>query len=347
MDIPERGAEGVLVCCGVIRLATNGRGDDHGEERARIRSAMRLAFPIWPGMLCFASQEVGREMKKLLTRFGCLSALVTMGWTLAALPVAAQKPDSAAAQATPTQADQTEELAKQLANPVASLVSVPFQSNWEFGVGPDEDTRYTLNFQPVMPFSLNERWNLIARVIVPFLSQPSLIPGAAPTAGVSDIVSSFFFSPAVPKRAIWGLGPVVLLPTTSDPFLGTEKWGVGPTGLLLKQEGPWTVGALVNQIWSFAGDDDRPDVSQALFQPFVAYAWRTGYTFTVNTEATANWEAPSGEEWTVPINFQLTKIVKIGKKPLSVGGGFGIFVESPEGGPDWKLRTIVVLLFPK
>jgi hypothetical protein len=277
---------------------------------------------------------------------GC-AALAAVFLLLGSFPADSQKPDSAAAQASATQADQAAELAKQLSNPVASLVSVPFQSNWEFGVGPDEDTRYLLNFQPVMPFSLNERWNLIARVIVPFVSQPTLVPGALPTAGVSDILTSFFLSPAVPKRAIWGVGPVFLLPTTSEPSLGTEKWGAGPTGLLLKQTGPWTVGALVNQIWSFAGEDDRPDVSQAFFQPFVAYGWPSGYTFTVNSEATANWEAPDGEEWTVPINFQLTKIVKIGKKPLSVGGGFGIFVESPEGGPDWKLRTLVVLLFPK
>ncbi len=286
-------------------------------------------------------------MEKLSTRLSRRFTLAAAFLLVGSFPAESQEPDTAAAQAPATQAEQAAELAKQLANPVASLVSVPFQSNWEFGVGPDEDTRYLLNFQPVMPFALNERWNLIARVIVPFLSQPSLVPGAQPTAGVSDIVSSFFLSPAVPKRAIWGIGPVFLLPTTSDPFLGTEKWGLGPTGLLLKQTGPWTVGALVNQIWSFAGDDDRLDVSQAFFQPFVSYGWRTGYTFTVSTEATANWEAPSGEEWTVPINFQLTKIVKIGKKPLSVGGGFGIFVESPESGPDWKLRTLVVLLFPK
>jgi hypothetical protein len=121
------------------------------------------------------------------------------------------------------------ELAKQLSNPIASLVSVPFQANWEFGIGPESDTRFLVNFQPVMPFAWNERWNLIARMIVPIVSQPALVPGGQPTSGFGDIVFSLFFSPARPGAAIWGVGPVFLMPTTSDPFLGTEKWGAGPT----------------------------------------------------------------------------------------------------------------------
>lgn len=133
-------------------------------------------------------------------------------------------------------------LAKQLSNPVASLISVPFQFNWDGGVGSDEDTRFLLNFQPVMPFPVGENWNLIARVIVPILSQPALVPGGQATFGMSDILFSAFFSPAKPGVAIWGVGPALQLPVSTDPFLGTEKWAAGPTFVVLKQAGPWTVG---------------------------------------------------------------------------------------------------------
>ena len=245
------------------------------------------------------------------------------------------------------ESQEAQELAKQLSNPVASLIGVPFQSNWEFGVGPEEDTRFLVNFQPVVPFSLNEKWNLIGRVIVPFLSQPALVPGGEPKFGVSDIVASAFFSPAKPAKFIWGVGPVVLLPATADPFLGTEKWGAGPTAVILKQSGSWTYGALVNHIWSFAGADDRAQVNQTFLQPFLSYGTKGGITFTLNTESTGNWEANSGERWTVPINFQITKVTKIGRRPVSLGAGAGYFVEKPEGGPSWKFRTVVTFIFPR
>jgi hypothetical protein len=239
------------------------------------------------------------------------------------------------------------ELAKQLSNPVASLVSVPFQMNWDSGVGPEEDTRFLVNFQPVMPFSLNKDWNLIARLIVPILSQPPLVPGGVTTFGTSDILFSAFFSPARPRGFIWGVGPILQLPTTSDPFLGTEKWAAGPTVVVLKQAGPWTCAGLVNHLWSYAGDSDRADVNQTLLQPVLSYQTRNAVTLSLGAEATANWEAPSGEEWTVPIIFSVSKLVKLGHRPMSIGLGYGRFVEKPEGGPSWKLRAVITLLFPK
>ncbi len=173
-------------------------------------------------------------------------------------------------------------LAKKLSNPISSLISVPFQSNWEFGLGPAEETRYLLNFQPVIPFKLNEDWNLISRTIVPVLSQPPLVSGGSATFGFSDFLASFFFSPAE-GEITWGVGPAFALPATADPFLGTGKWSLGPTGVVLKQSGPWTMGALANHLWSFAGSDARGDVNQSFLQPVLAYNTKNGVSFTVNS----------------------------------------------------------------
>jgi hypothetical protein len=137
------------------------------------------------------------------------------------------------------------------------------------------------------------------------------------------------------------------LPTTSEEFLGTEKFGIGPTVVALKQSGHWTFGGLGNHIWSFEGDDRRADVNQTFLQPFLAYGTSGGVTFTVNSESTANWEAPDGDEWTIPIHFVLSKVVKLGKRPMSVGAGVGYFVEGPEGTAEWKVRAFLTLLFPK
>jgi len=239
------------------------------------------------------------------------------------------------------------DLAKQLSNPVASLVSVPFQLNWDTSIGPEDDTRFLLNFQPVMPFALNSEWNLIARLIVPYIGQPALVPGGEPTSGLGDILFSAFFSPARPKRFIWGVGPVLQMPSTSDPFLGSEKWAFGPTGLILKQRGGWTYGMLANHVVSFAGDDDRADVNQTFLQPFLSYTTKTAYTFSVNTESSANWEASEGNEWTVPLNFSVSKLVRLGRRPMSIALGTGYCLDQPEGGPKWKIRGVITLLFPK
>ena len=243
----------------------------------------------------------------------------------------------------------SDELAKQLSNPVASLVSIPFQFNWEEGVGPDEDLRFVLNFQPVIPTSLNSEWNLITRFILPFVSQPPLVSGGSTTAGTSDIVLSMFLSPAVPRRFVWGLGPVFSLPTTSDPFLGSGKWSIGPTALVLKQHGPWTYGILFNQLWSFAstGNTERADVNQTFLQPFLAYNTKTAVTFSINSEATGNWESTTDENWTIPLNFLVSKVTRLGMFPFSVGGGFGVFLASPEGGPEWKLRIVGTVILPR
>ena len=197
-----------------------------------------------------------------------------------------------------------------------------------------------------MPFTLNKDWTLIARVIVPITSQPPLVAGGTTSFGISDVVTSFFVSPTK-GSLVWGAGPVLLIPMTSDPSLGTERWGAGPTAVVLKQAGPWTVGGLVNHIWSYGGNADRAKVNQTFLQPFVAYGTKTGYTFTLQTESTANWEAASGQKWTVPLNLQVSKVTRLGKRPMSLAVSPGYFLEKPDGGPKWKIRVALTLLFPK
>jgi hypothetical protein len=246
----------------------------------------------------------------------------------------------------PAASSEGADLSKKLANPISDLVSVPFQFNWEQDVGPQDDTRFVLNVQPVMPFALSKDLNLIARVIVPLVSQPPLFEGGTATFGVSDVLTSFFFSPSRASSFTWGAGPVLGFPSTSEPTLGTGKWSVGPTVVGLKQSGPWTVGMLWNQVWSFAGNEDRQKVSQMFIQPFVARTTRSLWTITLQSEMTANWEAEN-DKWTVPINLLFAKLSSFGPFPASYQFGFGVFAAHPQTGPKWKVRGAIVILLPR
>ncbi|MGB7159111.1 MAG: hypothetical protein WBD40_13665 [Tepidisphaeraceae bacterium] len=241
-----------------------------------------------------------------------------------------------------------EDLAKQLQNPVASLISVPLQYNVDFNGGPDDDgTRHVLNVQPVVPLTLNEDWNVIVRTIVPIIYQDGIVDdGGSSQFGLGDTTQSFFFSPKAPGPGglIWGVGPAFLWPTATNDSLGGEQWGAGPTGLLLWQKGPWTYGALANHIWSYAGDDDRSDVSSTFLQPFFSHTNAKAFTLGINMETTYDW---INEEWTVPINIFASQLVKIDKQPISFTLGARYYADAPPGGPEWGLRFVVTLLFPK
>jgi len=240
------------------------------------------------------------------------------------------------------------DVARQLANPIASLISVPLQFNYDqdFGVD-DEGSVFRLNVQPVIPFSLNDEWNLISRTILPILDQQDFPFNGYNEFGLGDTVQSLFFSPKAPTSSgwIWGAGPVFLLPTATDEFLGAKKWGAGPTAVALKQSGSWTYGGLVNHIESFAGESDRADVSATFLQPFLSYITPTQTTFAVNTETTYDWETRA---WSVPLNLQVTQLMKFGNQLVQVGGGIRYWLQSPAAGPEgWALRFNLVLVFPK
>ena len=237
------------------------------------------------------------------------------------------------------------ELAKKLSNPVASLISVPVQNNWDFGYGPANAMRYTANIQPVIPFSLSHDWNLITRTILPVIYAESPVKGGDDKAGLGDIVQSFFLSPGEPVGGwIMGAGPVFLWPSSTDDALGTGKVGLGPTAVLLKQEKGWTYGVLANHLWSVAGEGGRADVNASFLQPFVSYTTKTFTTLGLNTESTYDWE---NSQWTMPINLSVAQLLKFGKQPVQFTLGGRYYAEKPEGGPDWGLRFVITLLFPK
>ena len=243
-------------------------------------------------------------------------------------------------------ADDAQDLAKKLSNPVSSLISVPFQYNFDHRIGPDDDgSKHLINFQPVVPVSLGADWNVVVRTIVPVVSQDEIFPGAGDQSGLGDITQSYFFTPKdSPGGFTWALGPVFLYPSGTDQLLTTDKWGAGPTGLLLQQTGPWTVGILANHIWSLAGDETRSDVSSTFLQPFISYTTADAWTFGINTESTYDWTA---EAWSIPINLTATKLTKIGQQPISIGGGVRYWAESPDSGPEgFGARAVLTFLFP-
>jgi len=253
-----------------------------------------------------------------------------------------------ASAAAPHDADEAADVAKQLANPIANLVSIPFQFNWQGHIQPFDSTRFLLNFQPVVPFTLNDDWNLIARFIFPFLGQPAMTVAGVPQSGTSDITFSLFFSPSK-SRLIWGVGPVLGIPTTTNPALTSGKWSVGPTAVVLRQDGPWTLGTLVNQLWSYASVANyftRP-VNQMFLQPFVAYQMHHAVTLTVDSESTFDWKAEEGQRATVPIIVLLSKVTRLGPFPFSVQGGGGYYVNRPDDAQHWLLRMNFVLILPR
>jgi hypothetical protein len=237
-----------------------------------------------------------------------------------------------------------EDLARKLANPVAELISIPVQNNLDFGVGPGDGTRWTTNVQPVIPIGIGRNWNLISRTILPLVDQQGIAPaGAADESGLGDTVQSFFFSPKV-SDPVWGVGPALLIPTATDELLGVDKWGCGPTAVILKQTGPWTCGALANHLWDVAGDDLRNDVNATFLQPFVSYITDTKTTFTLNSETTYHWN--SGQ-WNIPLNLVVSQLLKIGGQPVQCFVGARAYLDTPGEGPEWGMRIGFTLLFPK
>lgn len=240
---------------------------------------------------------------------------------------------------------QDSDIQKQLSNPIASLTLLPIQVNYDARIGPDRDGhRVTTNIQPVTPFKLDSEWSLVIRTIVPVVGQSDIFPGAGDQFGLGDTLQSFFLVPQSVNGFTWGVGPAILWRTGTETLLTSGKWGAGPTAVALQQTGPWTVGMLTNHVWSFAGDDNRADVSSTFLQPFVAYAASGGWTYTLNSESSYDWV---GEQWSIPLNFMITKLTKFGDQPVSIQGGLRYWAETPDSGPHGLGgRLALTFIFP-
>jgi hypothetical protein len=235
-------------------------------------------------------------------------------------------------------------------NPIAALITLPFQNNTDFGIGPDNKAKNTLNIQPVVPIGISRKTNMIVRTIIPLVSAPVYSETDMETTrkfGLGDIALSIFFTPAKPGKLIWGIGPAFGLPTATNEVLGSGKWSVGPSIIALVQPKGWTIGGLVQNTWSYAGNDDRSDVNFFYSQIFVTKNLPKGWYVNTAPIITANWNAPSGSQWLVPLGAGFGKLFKIGKRPINAQAGYYNYVVSPEGGPDWQLRLQLNLLFPK
>jgi hypothetical protein len=273
------------------------------------------------------------------------------------------------AQQQPAGGDETSDLQKATQNPVASLISVPLQNNTNFDIGPFDRTQDVLNIQPVIPIPISGSWNMIIRWITPVVWQPA--PGtanlevfgieentpaflagldaqqSAGAFGFGDMTPTFFFSPAKPHKLIWGVGPVFILPTAPSKFLGQGKLSIGPSIVALLQPGHWTIGALINNAWSVAGPSDRKAVNQMTLQYFINYNLKKGWYVTLQPIITANWQAASGNVWTVPVGGGIGRIMKLGFQPVNLSAQFYGNAVHPSQGSPWGMRLQIAFLYPK
>ncbi len=276
----------------------------------------------------------------------CLT--LTMAWALALCsPALAQDSDS--------------DLAKKTQNPIADLISLPLQNNFDFGLGPNDDTGWTMNIQPVVPIGISDGWNVITRTILPIRYVPSLAPGVASEFGTGDLDFTAFVSPTdgfsfdgpealfggEKASVTWGAGPAFLFDTASDDLLGTGKHSVGPSVVALVLGGPWVAGGLVKHFWSFAGDGDRSDVNLTIIQPFINYNFDHGWYAVTAPILTANWELDD-DRWLVPLGGGIGRVFRIGKLPINTSLQAYWNAATPDGpSADWQLRFQVQFLFPK
>ncbi len=253
----------------------------------------------------------------------------------------------AAAFAGPAHAADAEALAKASQNPVANLISVPFENNANFNAGPDDKVLNVLNVKPVIPVKLGDEWTLINRAIIPVISQPG-VSGTRDNDrknGLGDITYQGFFTPTKPGKVIWGIGPQIQLPTHTDSRLGNNRWAAGPAAVVLTTPGHWVVGGLLSQVWDIT-DSGNEDISQLTAQPFINYNFSEGWYVSIAPVITADWEA-DGEQWTVPIGGGFGRVMKLGKQHVNLKAAVYGNVIKPDQGADYNVQLSMILLFPK
>ena len=282
-------------------------------------------------------------------------------------PVTGNEPVSV----TPGESKAKEEgsLAKAAQNPIASLISLPIQWNstpstqWAPNVTvPSADpslppvrtnfkanqTQNVVNVQPVIPFKVSDGLTLVTRTIVPFISQPG--PRGTSIQSLGDINPSVFFVPTLKGNFTVGVGPTVVIPSATDNRLSSKRWSAGPTGVLVYTKGPIVAGGLINNIWSFAGEDGR-DVNKMLIQPFLNYNLPKGWYLTSSPIITANWNQAENKGWTVPVGAGFGRVFVLGTQPVNASLSAYYNAVKPEVAGqtligDWTFRAQVQFLFP-
>jgi hypothetical protein len=235
-------------------------------------------------------------------------------------------------------------LAKEIQNPIANVITLPFQANFNNGVGPYDRRYFNFNIQPVIPFE-GKKWNVISRTIIPVNSVP--LNQTDSEFGIGDTALSLFWTPADAGNPVWGVGPIFLLPTASNPeVLGSEKWSVGPTGVLFYTMGNWTMGGVASNVWSVAGSGSRDDVNLLTLQYFVNYNLKGGWVIGTSPIITANWKADSDNTWTIPWGLQVGKLTSFGSRPVNLSLGFYHNSRRPDGAAKDQVRFQLNLIFP-
>lgn len=295
-------------------------------------------------------------MKRRDAAFVALTLVLGAGATAQDAAEQGAAEQTAPAQQAPEDEAALAELARKTQNPISSMISLPFENNWNLTNGQDDATQYVLQVQPVVPISISTGWNLITRPIIPIISQPekAQIPltrivttTRERTWGIGDVNLSFFLSPKSEGSFTWGAGPVFLLPLASDASLGAEKWGAGPTAVGLYQAGKFSVGMLAGHIWSFGGTSKRDDVNLTYLQPFVNYNLGDGWYLTSSPIISANWEAKSSQQWTVPLGAGFGKIFSVGNQRLNAKLASYYVVERPDGAANLQIQLTLQFLFPR
>jgi hypothetical protein len=295
-----------------------------GSKRAWRFETASSGAAFQPGVDLCRLPEQG--MKSRLANTGTIVA------TIVALPLLSLAQDEA-------------ELARKAENPLADLITVPFQHNWDFGIGPLNAMKYTLKLQPIIPFPLGSNWVLLSRTILPITDVEASTTNGHDKFGLGDTSLSLFLSPRRfrPGGLYWGVGPAFQVPTATDDSLGDGQWGAGPTLAVAEQQGGWSSYILTRHIWSFAGDRIGPSVSETLVQPSLSYTFKSLTTLGVVSEATYDWQA---RQWTVPVNLTVSQLIEIGRAPLKLTLGGRVYAEGPPGGPGWGLRFTMTFLIP-
>ena len=284
-----------------------------------------------------------------------LSAASSWAQTAQSAPAAA--PAAQAQTISPEAAEALEKARKAAQNPLASMISLPLQENWNFGIGAADRIQNINNIQPVIPVGLGTKVNLIMRFVTPLVYQPYAVPVAQPSGppvlfqtgsyGLGDMQPQFFLSPKKSKLA-WGVGPIFLVPTaTQTKFLGQGKFGLGPDIVVLAQPRTGTLGVLVNNVWSVAGHKDKPDVNQMLLNPFINYNLHHAWYLSFNPNITANWEQEHGGRWVVPLGGGPGRVWRLGHQAVNVQSFFYGNAVHPKGASSWTFKMAFTLLFPK